>query len=648
MSLPLALPVPGFRAQSILDQDRMATVWLVADERGRMAILTVGHRVLIGEPERLDYLAWAEKLSLAASSPNIADVLAHGITDDGRPYLAVATEASSLADRLAAESLPPEEARQLGIALCEALSASHAAGLPHGAVRPAAILMSHNRALLAGYGSAAPGLAVPVAVDAYTPPEQLVAVLRGDVPATNEGDIYDLAAILYVAVGGRLPWIGAPTDTALRLQRLPAAAGMSPTLLAALQAAMATDPAGRPTAPAFGQLLTAMAPESEERATEAVDPQALRSSGLRRVAAMTAEALATSTASAVGGAAGSAIAAKLIGSAQPGTAPATAPVPTTPAPAGPPAAASMGTAPTDITHPPGGGHAVGHSGKAGGAASHTTTGVTKSIVIKIVVAATVAAVAGGGVYAYSKSHASSTVNAKPTPQHISGPLRADPGREDFGTIWLRSRSARTVTVTNTGAGKLTLNPATVTGQGFSIKRDSCAGHNLAGGASCAVVVVLRPATRGAYSGEVSVRSGKYATEVTLTGKGEIVDLSGAYRLTRKSIDPPVNPTAPVLGTWDGAKAAGDELIRSGVHITAASGCTQPPCEYRFTVFKGGRSLPLTAGANGTIHIASQNASTWALQPKKINGGKLASFVLIVTVVGADNVKVTQTFLATRR
>ena len=107
MSSPVSVPIPGFRPQAVLGQDPMSTVWLAADERGRTAVLAIGHRVLAGQADRGAFLAWAATLSRVAASPSIADVLAHGNTEDGRPYLAVQTRAGTSADRVAAGAITP-------------------------------------------------------------------------------------------------------------------------------------------------------------------------------------------------------------------------------------------------------------------------------------------------------------------------------------------------------------------------------------------------------------------------------------------------------------------------------------------------------------------------------------------------------------
>jgi hypothetical protein len=51
----------------------MSTVWLAADERGRTAVLAIGHRVLAGQADRGAFLACAATPSrVAASKPGTA------------------------------------------------------------------------------------------------------------------------------------------------------------------------------------------------------------------------------------------------------------------------------------------------------------------------------------------------------------------------------------------------------------------------------------------------------------------------------------------------------------------------------------------------------------------------------------------------
>jgi hypothetical protein len=185
MSSPVSLPIPGFGPQAVLGQDPMSTVRLAADERGRTAVPTTGHHVLAGQADQGAFLAWAATRSRVAASPSIADVLAHGITEDGRPYPAIDTGAGTPADRGAVKAITPREAQPHGLALSEALAAVHAAGLAHGAVRPATTLLSDNRPVLSGSDAVAPGMGQALTLDVFTPPEPSGAAVEGRIAAAR-------------------------------------------------------------------------------------------------------------------------------------------------------------------------------------------------------------------------------------------------------------------------------------------------------------------------------------------------------------------------------------------------------------------------------------------------------------------------------
>jgi hypothetical protein len=160
-------------------------------------VLAIGHHVLVDQADRGAFLAWAATLSRVAASPSIADVLAHGITEDARPYLAVQTRAGMLADRVVAGAITPREAQAYGLALSKALAAVHAAGLARGAVGSATILLSGNRPVLSRFDAVAPGLGQHLTLDVFTPPEHLGAAMEGRIAATRamsgpgRGDGYD-------------------------------------------------------------------------------------------------------------------------------------------------------------------------------------------------------------------------------------------------------------------------------------------------------------------------------------------------------------------------------------------------------------------------------------------------------------------------
>jgi hypothetical protein len=75
---------------------------------------------------------------------------------------------------------------------------------------------------------------------------------------------------------------------------------------------------------------------------------------------------------------------------------------------------------------------------------------------------------------------------------------------DFGAVPAGQGATRDATVTNTGAGPLTLGTPTAAGAGFSIATGGSCGATLAKGESCTVKVQLQPAGTSAHAGTLTV------------------------------------------------------------------------------------------------------------------------------------------------
>ncbi|SDM43692.1 protein kinase domain-containing protein [Allokutzneria albata] len=274
-----ALPT-GFEVVELIDEDPVATTYLVRGPR-RDAVLTVA-RSRVADEERAECLRWADALTIAAASPNIADVISAGLTHDGRPHLVCATGETLSARICDSRALSLWTAQAYGVGIADALAAAHAAGLSHGAVQPGTVLVIDDGAVLAGFGTTAPGLTAPGVVDVYTAPEHIAAVSAGRVEASEAGDIYSLGVTLYVVLGGTVPWQDAPMDLALRSEQLPGLPDVSVELLDLLRAAVSVDDAARPTAEQLRDWLIGLDLAEVDRARP-VAPSLLGGRGSARV-----------------------------------------------------------------------------------------------------------------------------------------------------------------------------------------------------------------------------------------------------------------------------------------------------------------------------------------------------------------------------
>ena len=180
---------------------------------------------------------------------------------DGAPYLVMeCLPGRTLADELVDGPLPGERAREIALDVAGALDAAHGMGVIHRDVKPGNILFTpEGKAKLADFGIAKSTESMDhtqtgmvVGTPAYLAPERL----DGD-PATPQSDLYSLGVVLYEAVTGECPFRGdtpvalaravqATTPIPLR-DRLP---GTDPRVATAVDAAMAKDPADRPSSAA--------------------------------------------------------------------------------------------------------------------------------------------------------------------------------------------------------------------------------------------------------------------------------------------------------------------------------------------------------------------------------------------------------------
>ncbi|GAA1808438.1 serine/threonine-protein kinase [Actinomadura chokoriensis] len=243
--------VAGHTLLGRLGSGGMGTVYLGADpvSGGRVAVKTI-HPHLAGDPVYRRRFKDEAHLASRVASFCTARVLAHG-EEDGRPYLVTDYVGGvSLHSRLAAEGpLPPADLHGVAIGVASALAAIHAAGLVHRDLKPANVMLTLSGCRVIDFGIAS-GQDEASGTDASgkvlgTPGWMAPEVLVGG-PATPAADIFAWGCLIAHAGTGQMPIGGDPATLRIGdpdLSRLPE------SLVPAVQAALAPDPAHRPTAP---------------------------------------------------------------------------------------------------------------------------------------------------------------------------------------------------------------------------------------------------------------------------------------------------------------------------------------------------------------------------------------------------------------
>jgi serine/threonine-protein kinase len=205
------------------------------------------------------------RAATALRHPHVVDVLDMGETDDGALFMALELlVGADLGALRSGRAFDPREAVALMSPIVDALAAAHALGIVHRDIKPSNVFIARQ-----GDGGAIPKLldfgiakalgegdsggtksGVIVGTPHYMSPEQAEGVVEVG-PAT---DTWALGVVLYELISGALPY-DATSPTAILLavlqkQHLPlvdVAPRTPPALAAAIERALAKDPADRPS-----------------------------------------------------------------------------------------------------------------------------------------------------------------------------------------------------------------------------------------------------------------------------------------------------------------------------------------------------------------------------------------------------------------
>ena len=235
----------------------MGVIWEADDTLlGRRVAVKVLAEELTNDRAAVRRFGREARATAKLAHPNVTKV--YDFTDGAAPLLVLELlEGQTLADRLRrGGALPPLEAARIAAAVADGLDAAHRAGIIHRDVKPSNImLMPGGDVKVMDFGIAA-------AWDAHsTTGRQLLATASYVAPeriagsrASPAGDIYSLGAVLYEMLTGRPPFVA---DTAEQLLHAHLAAPPQPVralapwvppgIAAACEAALAKNPAQRPT-----------------------------------------------------------------------------------------------------------------------------------------------------------------------------------------------------------------------------------------------------------------------------------------------------------------------------------------------------------------------------------------------------------------
>ena len=211
-----------YRVESVLGTGGMGRVYRARDEAlGRPVALKVLHAGMVAQAARFEREA---RTGAALTHPAVVRVLAYGVLEDTRPYLALEfVEGENLAVVLRRDGpMDSRRAVRLLLPVAGALSEAHARGIIHRDLKPENLLLSRNAGMdetlrLLDFGIA--GLKV---VDSEEPVERLTmtgqvfgtpeymapeqAMGRATTPAT---DVWAFGAVLHAFLRGRGPFEGA-------------------------------------------------------------------------------------------------------------------------------------------------------------------------------------------------------------------------------------------------------------------------------------------------------------------------------------------------------------------------------------------------------------------------------------------------------
>jgi tetratricopeptide (TPR) repeat protein len=217
LDLPEGARVGPYRIQSLIGSGGMGSVYLAVRADGQFDQLVAIKLVKKGldTAEVLDRFRRERQLLAGLAHPNIARLLDGGVTDDGRPYLAMEHVEGVPIDRYCAERGLPIDARlRLFCKVCGAVHFAHQNLVVHRDIKPGNILVTADgEPKLLDFGIAKVLRPEPtdrpeqtiedrrILTPGFASPEQVLGE-----PVSTASDVYSLGVVLYHMLTGASPY----------------------------------------------------------------------------------------------------------------------------------------------------------------------------------------------------------------------------------------------------------------------------------------------------------------------------------------------------------------------------------------------------------------------------------------------------------
>jgi serine/threonine protein kinase len=278
--MPATERLPGtlgpYRLQDRLGEGGMGVVHLARDALGHPVAIKVLHTAATESDNARRRLAREVETMRRVRSPFVAEVLDADVTGEF-PYIVTRYVPGTTLDDMVRTRGPLSGSglRRLACGTAEALAAIHAAGVVHRDLKPGNVMLSEDRPVVIDFGIAQLGDAtrltetgLVMGTPGYLAPE----VIEGQ-PSSPASDVHSWGATMAFAATGRPPYgSGSYESIFFRIVSGQAdLAGVPAALVPLLTAALARDPAHRPSASWLSTYSSALDPSAMSQAPAVPD-----------------------------------------------------------------------------------------------------------------------------------------------------------------------------------------------------------------------------------------------------------------------------------------------------------------------------------------------------------------------------------------